>query len=852
MKAISIYRNAAGPDVRKAAVRHQFADVLELANLLNVIEPHARAWNPWWSPHVWGRNKRVAKDWQSSGVLCFDLDHEPTPGQHTVVTPALMEAVRENPPKSANLWHFTPRGMRILFVLKEQCTDRALYLRAAQGAQTLVQAWLESAPALGVLKNDPTVFRDLARLVYPPKGFVDGVMRNAEVFMEKWQEYAIEDLAALCPPPEAPALPVLPAPVRPVLSAGSDYKDAVAEYNALNVRDWGASGMGRCPAHPKQGSACFGRLRDSDHWCCFSSHHPEGCGRKSEDGAYFTGDAADMDAFLKGITVQELVTGRKPEAEGLSDEAAMKAIEAWAAEQKPEPAKVEFVADMPEGGRVDYIKVVGREQEAVDFAEKVLATNGCYSRGGQCVRIVNGSIVTVTRDDAPYLVGKFIQWFKLDPKGNRIPIDPTQNFSAQVVKRSEFKYLRPLEMVSAVPVLRTDGSWHAAHGYDEKTKTFFWKEQEWGSLPEKVSLDEAMEAKRKLFGVIQDFPFKADVDRSVWLAALLTPLCRRFYQGNTPMFVFSSTTPGSGKTLLVQIISFIVTGAPLPVSQLNKDPTELQKELLSALLGGVPMRMFDNVVGAVKSPPLEAVLTSGGLFTGRLLGKSRDAVLPVNTVFYMTGNNVSLDGDLFRRSVLCELAPDMESPEMRSDFHITDIWEYMRKNWMDLFKTASMLIQAWVQAGRPRRKRSVFGSFEQWSMVRDIIMWLGEVDPVRKLEAGAAGERTEAIMILLDGLDRIYGLEPFTLFQMCGRVNAACEASSESEMPAPEACVLQAAILTQSCRGQGRTLFLEPTKIGFLFRSIEGRWFGGMTLKRAGRTRENKTLWVVCRAEART
>ena len=829
----------------KSVRRTDFKSVKHLAGVLGNIPPRAQNWNPWWSPHVFDRCTRSQKLWLSSAVICFDLDNEPTPGAHVALTPELMRELECNTPTCGNLWHFTPRGMRLLFVLNEQCKDQDLYLKAAKGAETLVQTWLASAPGLEPLKNDSKVFKDCARLLFPPNGLVNGQWRKAEVKLISETEYCVHDLAELCP--VTPALPavVRPAP-QPAADAGeaSDFAEALARYNDMHRQDWGPSGMGRCPAHPDVGSACFGRLRSSeDKWCCFSSHHPEGCGRKSEDGAYYTGDAADLDAFLQGISVSELVQGKKAEQKASEDEKALQCIELWSSE-------VERQREVQkQNERVQFVKVVGREYEAVEFAERILSERGFYERGGLCVHVDNGKIITVNRDDTPTYVSKYIEWYKRDAKGNLIPIDPSMNFSCQVLKRSSFKFLKTLEMISRVPVLRPDGTWHATHGYDEKTRIFFWNDGGWGKLPEKVSLKEAMEAKDRLLELVQDFPFKADVDRSSWLASLLTPLMRPFYEGNTPLFAFSSTTPGSGKTLLAQIISYIISGQSAPVSQLNKDATEFQKELLSVLMSGVPIRLFDNVTGSIKSAPLEAILTSGGLFTGRILGKSLDATLPVNTTFYMTGNNISFDGDIFRRVVLCELAPTTESPELRNDFHIRDLKSYVKTNWKSLYKCTASIIQAWLLAGRPKRPQRPFGSFEQWSMVRDVILWLGEPDPVRKIISGSEGVALDSILMMLGGLERVYGRDPFTVFQVCIRVNAACEANGESDMPEAEACILQAATMASSVRTTGHSTLMDPVKISSFFRRIEGRLFNGMAIRRAGRTRENKTLWTICRQE---
>lgn len=843
MTTISIYSDQKGSGGKTLAKRVNVSDVVGLKSALEGINPIAPEWNPWWSAHVWRTNRRKDSEWESSGVICFDLDNEPRPGTHEAISDEIIECVKNNPPTCGNLWHFSPRGMRIIFLLKEQCSDRDLYLMAAFGAESLVENWLESVPDLQALRVDSKVFKDCARLVYPPNGRINGEMRQSAVFTVFDNPYDIEALADLAEQSKPTQQAIVAAtPLRlPAYDGDGDFQKAVEKYNAENARDWGASGSGRCPAHPDTGKACFGRLRDSaDKWCCFSSHHPDGCGRKSEDGTYYTGDAADIDAYTHGISVLELVLGKKPEPKAEDSAATLAAINAWA----NEPEEQQQVDVPAEQGAIEYVKYPGMESQAVDFAEKILAQNGCYVRGGTCVRVDGSAIIRVNRDDAPYLVGKFIKWLRPTAKGELVPWDPTDAFSRQVIGRSVFRHMKRLEFVSTVPVLLRDGTWVDHPGYDEKTGIYFAPQRDWGKMPEATTLEQAMSAKEKIFSLIQDFPFKEEVDRSVFLAALITPICKQLYTGNTPAFVFTSTTPGSGKTLLVQLISLIITGAKIPVSQLNKDASELQKELLSALISGVPMRLFDNIIGEIKSAPLEAILTSGGLFTGRLLGKSQDATLPVSTVFYLTGNNMQLGGDLYRRVVQCELAPMMESPETRTDFAINEIEDYVKDNQIELYKSAASIIQAWINRGSPR-SRAAFGSFEQWSIVSDIIVMLGEPSPIRRVASVSAQTEYDAVLMLFDGIKRLYEYEPFTLFQLASRVNASIEAHGEEEMPAPEASILQAAQTAGCVRSAGRDLAVDTVKVGHFFRRIEGRIFDNACLKRAGRTRENKTQWTL-------
>jgi len=830
----SVFSDVPGSGGKKFAHRVSYDGAESFARELAAVPPRGASWNPWWSPHVWRQDRRLGDDWESSSMVVFDLDHEPIPGQHASLTDDVRKSVLASPPSCGNVWHFSPRGMRVVFLLQEVCRDRAEYAKIARGASRLIQKWIDSNPSLSVLKNDPSVFKDYARLVYPPNAVISGVSRAADVVVCRSSEYDAYELSSLDTVSE----------IKPVVSqvdvrSDSSFSAALQDYNRTHFRDWGRPGSGHCPFHPDKGDACFGALpADPSKWCCWSEHHISG-GTKSPNSPCWTGDAADVDAYLAGISVFELITGNKPSE--LSNAEASREIDQWGSDWKQAHTE-----------RVRFVKRVGEEYAAIDFAERILALNGVYSRGGGCCRVIDGKIVPVRQSDAASLVGRYISWFRPDSKGNLIPWDPAPSFAQQVVGRSSFSFLKPLDVVVKIPVLLPDGRFISSPGYDDATGIYFWPERKWGELPQKTDRASAQRCFHALMDLVCDFPFASDADRAVWLAALLTPLCRRFYQGNTPMFVFTSTTPGSGKTLLVTLISLILTGETCPVASLTKDAGEFQKELFSALKAGALMRLFDNVTGEVRAPGLEAVLTSGGLFTGRVLGESREATLPVTTTFFLTGNNVQAGGDLYRRVVTCELAPNCSNPENRSDFKIIGLEDYVKAHQVELYVSAARIVQGWIQAGRPTVKKSSFGSFEPWGMIRDILAWIGMPDPVRSGEATASSlsQEREAHDLLLRSIHALRGSQPFTVFDLVSDMNAtrATYASNPGcSMPAEWGDLYEAFQLGERMDRFGRDV--DPVRVGNWFRSVAGRWSSGLCLVKCGKNRVNKILWNVACSE---
>lgn len=314
------------------------------------------------------------------------------------------------------------------------------------------------------------------------------------------------------------------------------------------------------------------------------------------------------------------------------------------------------------------------------------------------------------------------------------------------------------------------------------------------------------------------------------------------------MFMFTATTPGSGKTLLVQTISTILSGSVPPPVPFTSDSAEFQKVVFSQLLSGAPLTLFDDLSGELASHVLQAVLTCGGVYSGRVLGASKVAGVPVNTVFFATGNNLTPGGDLYRRALLCRLEPKVENPEYRTGFQIKNLLGYVAAHRTDLYLCAARMVQAWIQAGRPEVKdRAVFGSFEEWSVVRDILGFCGLPDPLLGTVNQEVSREKEALSLLLGGLGVAYPSgQSFTVFDM---VNAA-EAMREScrEYPSQleksgfgsvlEACALRGAL-------KRNEVGLDPVKVGNWFRAVVGRVVGGVRLERVGKSGGNRVLWRV-------
>ncbi|MEI6506523.1 MAG: hypothetical protein WCO90_11685 [Planctomycetota bacterium] len=307
-----------------------------------------------------------------------------------------------------------------------------------------------------------------------------------------------------------------------------------------------------------------------------------------------------------------------------------------------------------------------------------------------------------------------------------------------------WRHIRHLEGIYNGPVLQADKTVAGlSAGYDAATRCWFDTTEDWSELSVPPTEQEVETAVATLLDVIAEFPFCSDVDRSVWIAAILTRIARPAFEGPSPLFIFNATTPGSGKTLLANLIGLITEGYAPGMKTLPSSDEETRKLLTSSLLAGEGILVFDNVTGKVSSPALDRFLTSD-VWSDRLLGSSKTVTIKNQSLAIATGNNATIVGDTTRRCFQAMLAPTEEHPENRV-FQIENLPEFVRKNRRKLLIAAIRILQWHVARGCPQQKTHVIcdddgndvvavvkplGSFEGWSaMVRHAVMGAGLPDP---------------------------------------------------------------------------------------------------------------------------
>jgi hypothetical protein len=308
-----------------------------------------------------------------------------------------------------------------------------------------------------------------------------------------------------------------------------------------------------------------------------------------------------------------------------------------------------------------------------------------------------------------------------------IPIDAPLKAVRAALANSPWSDIPAIHGVVHAPTLRADGTVIDQPGYDEDSCLLFdARGTEFRPVSEYPSREEALAALRVLDEPLEHFDFVDDASRSVAVASIITAVVRKTLR-TAPLFAFSAPKMASGKSLLASIPSYVSTGlSPSCISQTDDMESE-RKRLLSLLLESCGVIMIDNVERPFRSESMCTILTET-TFTDRLLGCSRTVTVPTNSLFLVTGNNLTIEGDLTSRTLMCELDPRCERPEERTFERNLHTW--VPQNRGRLAVAAIAICRAYIVAGCPDVGVPQFGRFEAWSQrVRCPLVWLGCADP---------------------------------------------------------------------------------------------------------------------------
>jgi hypothetical protein len=390
------------------------------------------------------------------------------------------------------------------------------------------------------------------------------------------------------------------------------------------------------------------------------------------------------------------------------------------------------------------------------ISEEIEATKGRKTR-----------IALPKRIDYHFLMGelsRYINFVKWDDEDHfKTSAVPSQVASLILSRYGMWKF-RKLAGVVCCQTLRRDGTILAKEGYDEATGLYVM-----GPLPkmrrvaERPTRAEAEKALASLGELLAEFPFVDMASRSVALSGLMTSVCRAALDC-VPMHAMSAPAPGSGKSFWCDIASGIATGNAMPVIG-GENMEEIMKAFNTLIMKGATLFSIDNVTVPVNHDQLSQAIERLVL-TLRILGKSETVERRNNWSIFCTGNNLRMRDDTTRRTLLARIDAKVERPELRP-FKSNPFDKVLEDRGHYLWAVFTIVL-AYRAAGMPGRLPGFGDPYQQWSdLIRSALVWLGEEDPVKSMEAVRENDpNRQARAALFWAIKNAYGGEPRTTGQM--------------------------------------------------------------------------------------
>lgn len=299
-----------------------------------------------------------------------------------------------------------------------------------------------------------------------------------------------------------------------------------------------------------------------------------------------------------------------------------------------------------------------------------------------------------------------------------------------LIARKEWEGMRRLEGVSEVPVLRGDGSICYESGYDDRCGVYVAPIIKPLRVPDNPTSVELKAAIALIEEAFCDFPFLREEHFSAAVSGLLTPFTRYAFDGPAPFHLVDANVRGAGKSILVDAMTIPSTGRKASRRPAPTEDEEWSKTITTILLAGDRTVNLDNIAGLFGSKHLDNLFTST-IWEARLLGGNKSTGQLTNySTWYGSANNVTLKGDIARRTLHIRLESDQERPENRTGFRHHPLLPWVYENAAQLAQAALTILRNYYAAGCPDQ-RLVTGSFEEWgSVVRNAIVFAGLQDPL--------------------------------------------------------------------------------------------------------------------------
>lgn len=571
--------------------------------------------------------------------------------------------------------------------------------------------------------------------------------------------------------------------------------------------------------------------------------------------AYYTKDAAQIDRLFRCSGLMrpkwDERHGEQTYGESTVAKALGKVTKQYQSKSRRNPPR----PPAPPPVNSDLPAIVIDDKQLSDLTEEAMAAilqgntpPSVFVRAGTVARVVcdeNGvpKIETFDRVRMRCRLSEVANFFTLrkgegggyEQVGTNPPLSLAENVLAQTTWD-----LPSLAGIARAPILRRDGTICTQPGYDSISRLMYCPDPGLvlTPIPEFPDSHEVQACVDILLSVISDFPFADEPSRANALGILFSLLMRPVITGHVPLAIVDAPVQGTGKTLLVTTLGTIAVGNVSSESIPSKEnDDEWRKKITSILLAASPFVLLDNIPDntTIDSPSLAAALTSDE-WSDRLLGRNNAIRLPSRVVWAATGNNLSVAGDIPRRSYSIRLDANAERPWERTGFTIKGLERHVRSKRGDLLSAALTVIRAWYTSGKPSASVPMLGSFEEWSETIGSVLafagidgFLGNLAQTQVVQ----DEDTQQWTAFIDAWWEEFGAEPVVVDDLCQRLIEDDVHGARTSRAVPDALLVHLDV-------HGVRAGALRKSLGRHLSRLMGRIFNGRKVLDAGRDSNRK------------
>jgi putative DNA primase/helicase len=329
----------------------------------------------------------------------------------------------------------------------------------------------------------------------------------------------------------------------------------------------------------------------------------------------------------------------------------------------------------------------------------------------------NPGLRELVNDKMRHVLARAASWYRI-VMNERKPALPPMHVVKDMLASSDLP-LPVLNRIVEAPVFSPSGELQTEPGYHIGSRTYFAPKEgfEVPEVPMVPTTTDIAKARMVILDeLLADFPFVGDAERAHAMSCMLLPYARDLIPGATPLHLIEAPSPGTGKGLLIEVLTYPALGRSVTTMTEGRDEDEWRKRITSKLMIRPSVLLVDNLRRRLDSAAVAAAVTSPA-WEDRILGQSKIVNLPVRCLWVATGNNPALSNEMARRTLRIRLDAKVDRPWLRREFRHRNLRSWAVEHRAELVWSALLLIQAWLAEGRPMYSEKTLGMFEEWTGV---------------------------------------------------------------------------------------------------------------------------------------